>query len=35
LEKSKDKMHVAVTRARNSLAFAFDGDSPVVSTRFA
>lgn len=34
LEKSKDKLHVAVTRARHSVAFVFDGRSPVVVTRF-
>lgn len=31
---SKDKLHVAVTRARHSVAFVFDGQSPVVSVRF-
>ncbi len=34
LEKSKDKLHVAVTRARHSVAFAFDGPSPVVPRHF-
>jgi DNA helicase-2/ATP-dependent DNA helicase PcrA len=34
LMKSKDKLHVAVTRARHSVAFVFDGQSPVVPARF-
>jgi DNA helicase-2/ATP-dependent DNA helicase PcrA len=34
VEKSKDKIHVAVTRARHSVAFVFDGDSPIVPARF-
>jgi DNA helicase-2/ATP-dependent DNA helicase PcrA len=31
---SKDRLHVAVTRARHSVAFVFDGHSPVVPARF-
>lgn len=31
---SKDKFHVAITRARHSVAFAFDGQSPIVAARF-
>lgn len=34
LKTSKDKLHVAVTRARHSVAFAFDGQSPIVPARF-
>lgn len=34
LKASKDKLHVAVTRARHSLAFVFDGESRIVSTRY-
>ena len=34
VEKSRDKLHVAVTRARHSVAFVFDGHSPVVRTRW-
>lgn len=34
LKASKDKLHVAVTRARHSVAFAFDGQSPVINMRF-
>jgi DNA helicase-2/ATP-dependent DNA helicase PcrA len=35
LEKtSKDKLHVAVTRAQHSVAFVFDGQSPIVPARF-
>jgi len=34
LRTSKDKLHVAVTRARHSVAFVFDGRSPVVPGRF-
>ena len=34
LTTSKDKLHVAVTRARHSVAFAFDGHSPIVPARF-
>ena len=33
-EKSKHKLHVAVTRARHSVAFVFDGQSPIVPARF-
>jgi len=32
---SKDRLHVAVTRARHSVAFVFDGQSPVVPARFS
>ncbi|MEX1024742.1 MAG: UvrD-helicase domain-containing protein [Planctomycetota bacterium] len=32
--KSKDKLHVAVTRARRSVAFIFDGHSPCVPNRW-
>jgi DNA helicase-2/ATP-dependent DNA helicase PcrA len=35
LKTSKDKLHVAVTRAQQSVAFAFDGQSPIVSARFS
>lgn len=31
---SKDKLHVAVTRARHSVAFVFDGQSPIVPALF-
>ena len=34
VEKSKEKLCVAVTRARHSVAFVFDGRSPVVPGRF-
>ena len=34
VEKSKAKLHVAVTRARHSVAFVFDGQSPIVPTHF-
>lgn len=34
LKTSKDKLYVAVTRARYSIAFVYDGQSPIVSTRF-
>ncbi len=33
LKTSKDKLHVAVTRARHSVAFVFDGQSPIVPAR--
>ena len=32
--KEKDKLHVAITRARHSVAFVFDGQSPIVPARF-
>ena len=32
--KSKEKLHVAVTRAAHSVAFVFDGQSPIVPERF-
>ena len=35
VEKSKDKLHVAVTRARHSVAFVYDGQSSVVSARWS
>ena len=35
IEKSKDKLHVASTRAWNSLAFIFDGVSAIVPDRWA
>ena len=34
VEKSKSKLHVAVTRARNSVAFVYYVHSPIVPTRF-
>jgi len=34
VERSKDKLHVAVTRAKHSVAFVYDGQSPLVQTRF-
>lgn len=34
IAKSKDKLHVAVTRAWNSVAFVFDGNSAVVPNRW-
>ncbi len=34
VERSKDKLHVAVTRAQHSVAFVFDGQSPIVPMRF-
>ena len=34
LETSKDKLHVAVTRARHSVAFVFDGPSRIVTAHF-
>ena len=30
VEKSKEKLYVAVTRARHSVAFVFNGESPIV-----
>lgn len=35
VEASRDKLHVAVTRARHSVAFVHDGPSPVVPARFS
>ena len=34
LETSKDKLHVAVTRARHSVAFVLNGQSPIVAAHF-
>lgn len=34
LKTSKDKLHVAVTRAKHSIAFVYDGQSPIVLARF-
>jgi DNA helicase-2/ATP-dependent DNA helicase PcrA len=34
IEKSKDKLHVAITRASHSVAFAYDGQSSVVPNRW-
>ena len=34
VERSRDKLHVAVTRASYSVAFVFDGESPVVPNRW-
>lgn len=34
IEKSRDKFHVAVTRARHSVAFVYDGTSVVVTNRW-
>lgn len=34
IEKSRDKLHVAVTRARHSVSFVFDGRSTVVTNRW-
>ncbi len=34
IEKARDKLHVAVTRAFYSVAFVYDGDSPVVPNRW-
>ena len=34
IEKSRDKLHVAVTRAIYSVAFVYDGDSTVVANRW-
>lgn len=33
--KSKEKLHVAVTRARHSVAFVFDGESKLVRNRWS
>jgi DNA helicase-2/ATP-dependent DNA helicase PcrA len=34
IEKARDKLHVAVTRARHSVAFVYDNESPVVTSRW-
>lgn len=34
VEKSRAKLHVGVTRASHSVAFAFDGQSPIVPNRW-
>lgn len=34
VEKARDKLHVAITRARHSAAFVFDDASPVVPKRW-
>jgi DNA helicase II / ATP-dependent DNA helicase PcrA len=34
LKGGRDKLHVAVTRAQQSVAFVFDGSSPIVHTRY-
>jgi len=34
VKQSRDKLHVAVTRARHSVAFVFDGHSPSVPNRW-
>lgn len=34
VEKSRDKLHVAITRAWHSVAFVYDGHSPVVLNRW-
>jgi DNA helicase-2/ATP-dependent DNA helicase PcrA len=34
VENSRDKLHVAVTRARHSVAFVYDGPSPLVTRRW-
>jgi len=34
VKKARDKLHVAATRARYSIAFVFDGQSPIVALRF-
>lgn len=34
VEGARDKLHVAVTRARHSVGFAFDGESPIVPVQF-
>ncbi len=35
VEKSKDRLHVAVTRARYSVAFVYDGASEIAATRWS
>ncbi len=35
IEKARDKLHVAVTRARHSVGFVIDGESPIVTSQFA
>lgn len=34
VESARDKLHVAVTRARHSVGFIFDGESPIVPVQF-
>lgn len=34
VENSRDKLHVAITRARHSVAFVFDGHSPCLLSRW-
>ena len=34
IEKSRNRLHVAITRARHSVAFVFDGYSPIVPSRW-
>jgi DNA helicase II / ATP-dependent DNA helicase PcrA len=34
IEKSRDRLHVAVTRAKHSVAFVFDGPSPIVPSQW-
>lgn len=34
VEKSREKLHVAVTRARHSVAFVFNDHSPIVTSRW-
>lgn len=34
VENSRDKLHVAVTRAQHSVAFVYDGASPLVSSQW-
>lgn len=34
VEKSMEELHVAVTRAKHSIAFVYDGRSPIVSNRW-
>ena len=34
MEKSRDKLHVAVTRAVHSVAFVYDGNSPIVQNQW-
>jgi DNA helicase-2/ATP-dependent DNA helicase PcrA len=34
VEKSKDKLHVAITRARHSVGFVYDGPSEIVGSRW-
>jgi DNA helicase-2/ATP-dependent DNA helicase PcrA len=34
VQDSREKLHVAITRASRSIAFVFDGDSPIVGQRW-